>query len=300
MGFRSDLHLTGDQYAWLGSIFCAYGHELEALLGLMRDLGYLVGEYPLNVGLQKFPLAKYTAVMIVIWGAILCLMAVGGSFRGLMVIRLYVTYLLVRACRESLSLTHSFLGFFESIITPALTIFTSQYYKAAEQGTRTGKVIRSQPGTTHSCAGIWFSFNASGGIVGGALAYGLLHGQNGGHLSIAGWKLIFIILGAFTSFVGILFFILVPDSPDKARFLNEREREVAVLRVASNKTGAHSGKLKPEQVKEALLDPMVGCMLPGRHAADSRPGSIRLLLCSPVSRTEALRSESRAVYSHLR
>lgn len=57
---------------------------------LTADLGYLVGEYPLNMGLQRFPLAKYTAAMIIVWGAILCLMAVGGSFRALMVIRLCV------------------------------------------------------------------------------------------------------------------------------------------------------------------------------------------------------------------
>jgi len=61
---------------------------------LTADLGYLVGEYPLNMGLQRFPLAKYTAAMIIVWGAILCLMAVGGSFRALMVIRLCVALLL--------------------------------------------------------------------------------------------------------------------------------------------------------------------------------------------------------------
>ena len=105
--------------------------------------------------------------------------------------------------------------------------------------------------------GIWFSFNASGSIFGGALAYGLLHGQKAGTLSIAGWKLVFIILGAFTSFVGILFLVWVPDSPQTARFLNRREKEVAVLRVAGNMTGKHNSKLKPEQIKEALLDPMV-------------------------------------------
>jgi ACS family allantoate permease-like MFS transporter len=113
---------------------------------LTTDLGYLVGEYPLNIGLQKFPLAKYTAVMIILWGAILCLMAVGGSFRNLMVIRLFVVPQGDTDCPKAL--TDSFLGFFESIITPALTIFTSQYYKASEQGTRTGKTLCSCVGTS--------------------------------------------------------------------------------------------------------------------------------------------------------
>jgi hypothetical protein len=33
----------------------------------------------------------------------------------------------------------SFLGFFESSITPALSLFTAQYYKTREQGSRTGE-----------------------------------------------------------------------------------------------------------------------------------------------------------------
>jgi ACS family allantoate permease-like MFS transporter len=37
---------------------------------------------------QKLPLAKFTAANIVIWGAIVCLMAVGKNFTGLMIIRL--------------------------------------------------------------------------------------------------------------------------------------------------------------------------------------------------------------------
>lgn len=54
----------------------------------MPDLGYLAGSYPMNLLQQKLPLAKFTALNIVIWGAIVCCMAVGKDFAGLMVVRL--------------------------------------------------------------------------------------------------------------------------------------------------------------------------------------------------------------------
>lgn len=52
------------------------------------DLGYLVGEYPMCILLQKFPIAKVTAANMIVWGVILAMMAVAHNFAGLMVVRL--------------------------------------------------------------------------------------------------------------------------------------------------------------------------------------------------------------------
>lgn len=46
----------------------------------------------------------------------------------------------------------------------------------------------------------------------------------------------------------------MPSSPETTRYLNERERGVAVLRVASNKSGIHDSRIKKYQVIEALTD----------------------------------------------
>lgn len=54
----------------------------------MADLGYLVGEYPMSLTLQRYPVAKVTSVMIVLWGTILTLISVGKNFTGLMILRL--------------------------------------------------------------------------------------------------------------------------------------------------------------------------------------------------------------------
>lgn len=52
LGIIDDAHLTTDQYNWLSSIFY---------------LGYLVAEVPQNMALQRFPVAKYLAVNLIVW-----------------------------------------------------------------------------------------------------------------------------------------------------------------------------------------------------------------------------------------
>lgn len=125
-------------------------------------------------------------------------------------------------------------------------MFTAQYYKRSEQGTRTG---------------IWFSFNASGAIVGSLLAFGLYTADHENKLAIAGWKLIFIILGLVTVAVGVLFALFVPDSPDKARFFTPEERLMAVERIRGNQQGVIDHTFRVEQVKEALKDPFVSAVI---------------------------------------
>ncbi|KAI9836329.1 MAG: hypothetical protein M1838_005082 [Thelocarpon superellum] len=104
MGLRTDLHLEGNDYSWLGSIFY---------------VGYILWEYPTNRLLQRLPLAKYSSFNIIIWGLILCCMAATKNFAGAVTVRF-------------------FLGVFEAAITPAFALFTSQWYTTKEQGMRTG------------------------------------------------------------------------------------------------------------------------------------------------------------------
>lgn len=46
----------------------------------------------------------------------------------------------------------------------------------------------------------------------------------------------------------------MPSSPETTKYLTERERGVAILRVASNKSGIHDTRIKKYQVIEALTD----------------------------------------------
>jgi ACS family allantoate permease-like MFS transporter len=104
MGLKTDIHLTGDNYQWLGSMFY---------------IGYLAWEYPTNRLLQRLPLAKWSAFNIIAWGGTLCCLAAVENFAGAVAIRFL-------------------LGVFEAAVTPGFALFTSQWYTKEEQGTRTG------------------------------------------------------------------------------------------------------------------------------------------------------------------
>lgn len=99
----------------------------------------------------------------------------------------------------------------------------------------------------------WYYGNCVANLVGGLIAYGI------GSIditTIANWQLLFLFLGAITSFIGIVLFILLPDSPAKAIFLNKWQRAVAVQRTVRNKTGVlDTGSFKWEQAWMAVKDP---------------------------------------------
>ncbi|BEJ05647.1 hypothetical protein CcaverHIS641_0301690 [Cutaneotrichosporon cavernicola] len=87
MGIRSAAKLTISQYAWLGSIYY---------------FGYLAGGYPMAIGHQKLPAAKFTSATIILWGC---------------------TTMVTAACKTYAQL---------------MVMFTAEWYKKSEQSTRVG------------------------------------------------------------------------------------------------------------------------------------------------------------------
>lgn len=82
------------------------------------------------------------------------------------------------------------------------------------------------------------------------------------------------VLGAVTTLWGIYLFFMLPDSPVNARFFDERQKAIAVKRVAENRvrspslssvqgtksfwpgqTGIKNKQFKMYQVREAFVDP---------------------------------------------
>lgn len=134
------------------------------------------------------------------------------------------------------------MGIFESSLSPALILFTTQWYRKKEQGSRTG---------------IWASFVTWGGILGALIAYGLYTNWLKKKLLIAAWRALFIILGSLTIFLGVVFFFIVPDTPETAWFLNSEERDIARRRTAENMQALHTKEHRWYQVREAFKDPAV-------------------------------------------
>lgn len=202
--------------------------------------GYLGGLFVLPPLMQKSKyLMKTLSVIIILWGMVLALHSAPSVN--------YASFIFLRCL----------LGFLESAITPAFTIITAQYWKQDEQFLRI-------------C--IWFGFNGFGGIWGSAIAYGLFIREN--TYSISPWKIVFIVTGCITIFTGILMAFLLPDSPDKAWFLTEREKLMLVERIRGNQQGFGNHHIKKKQIVEAFIDPRTWLYFLYSFAADIPNGGL--------------------------
>ena len=66
---------------------------------------------------------------------------------------------------------------------------------------------------------------------------------------------VFLIFGAFSIVTGVFALWLLPDLPSTAKFLTERQRAIAVDRVAVNRQGVKNHQFKWYQVWQATRDP---------------------------------------------
>lgn len=71
----------------------------------------------------------------------------------------------------------------------------------------------------------------------------------------------YLVLGDLTIVLGFVIFFLVPDTPMKARFLNNEEKVALLEHIKVNQTGVSHRRFHPKQMVEGVLD--VGCWLLG-------------------------------------
>ncbi|KAJ4187773.1 hypothetical protein NW767_012239 [Fusarium falciforme] len=168
-------------------------------------------------------------------------MAISVFFWGLMVI------LMTQSRDYSSALGVRFImGIFEAAVTPGLTLMTGFWYTRREIPLR-------------QC--IWYSSLGWGGIVGSYISMGV--SKLPVNLKPERWELIFFIynktdtfqLGGATCLWAFVIWFLLPDSPSNARFLNHRERLIAVKRVAANETGIKNKAFDKNQVVLGFTDP---------------------------------------------
>lgn len=144
-------------------------------------LGYLVFVFPMSYLLMKMPLSRTTGAIIVMWGITIMCTAACKNMAGFLALR-------------------TLLGALESAVMPAYVVLTSQYYKRNQQYSRT------------LC---WVAMNGFGTMLSNLLGIGLLN-RHSHYLSLHGWKILYIIMGAMTIFLGIVFFFYMPNSPAEA------------------------------------------------------------------------------------
>ncbi|KAK3047070.1 hypothetical protein LTR09_011495 [Extremus antarcticus] len=99
--------------------------------------------------------------------------------------------------------------------------------------------------------GIFLSGSALANAYGGALAYGIARAN----ANISGWRLLFIIEGVPTVLLAAIGFYCLPDRAETARFLNAREREIAVAFAGTQPGEADKNHVDVKKLFGALTDP---------------------------------------------
>ncbi|CAG7986298.1 unnamed protein product [Penicillium olsonii] len=181
-------------------------------------VGQLVSEYPFIYLMSRLPLTKFVGATVIVWGIICMCLAAPQSFAGFAAVRFL-------------------LGFSEGAVSPAFVTITSIWYRNKEHNLRTA---------------LWISMNGLAQVLGCFLMYGI---GKSNFLTIAPWRVLFIICGAITVAAGVAFFFLMPNGPKDAWFLNAREREVLSLRMAQDRDGGDKASFSLVQLKETLMDP---------------------------------------------
>lgn len=140
----------------------------------------------------------------------------------------------------TLLVSRIFLGIFEATIGPSLMIISSQWYTKSEQAPRFS---------------FWYLGLGLGQIIGGAVSYGFQHVAPGA--ALAGWRIMFLVLGCLTVVFGLCAYFFLPDTPWQAPWLSDAEKVALLRHVCVNQTGIENKSIRLKEVKEAVLDPQV-------------------------------------------
>ncbi|KAJ5558641.1 hypothetical protein N7461_002613 [Penicillium sp. DV-2018c] len=186
-------------------------------LGSIFYFGYLIAQWPAGYALQKLPVGKFLSITTIIWGCLLMTTPACYNFTGIAINRFL-------------------LGMTEAVVTPGFVLMTGMWYTSEEQPLRLEA---------------WYCTNGIATMFGGLIGYAVGHITTG----LPRWMYVFLIFGAVSASVGIAALIFLPDLPSTAKFLNERERAIAVERVAINRQGVKTRQFKWYQVRQAAEDP---------------------------------------------
>ena len=185
--------------------------------GTIFYFGYLISQFPSAYLIQRLPVGRFVSITTFVWGIILMTTPACTSFAGIATNRF-------------------FLGVTEATVNPAFVFIMSIWYTNDEQPLRL---------ETYYCT------NGIATMFGGLIGYAVGHITTG----LQRWQYVFLIFGAATFAWGLVSFFWLPDFPTTARFLDERQRQIAIDRVARNRTGIKNHNFKKDQAIQCLRDP---------------------------------------------
>ncbi|KAE8150255.1 major facilitator superfamily domain-containing protein [Aspergillus avenaceus] len=191
-------------------------------LGSILYLAQLVMQPVAALLLVKAPTGKLIGSAVFLWGSSLAIMAACTDFPSLLGMRFT-------------------LGAFEAMIAPSCVAVTQMWWRRGEQTLRTA---------------LWNGMNGVTFIVGSLFTYGLGHIHSN---TLYSYQIIFMFCGLLTVAFSFFILLLMPDSPMEAKYLNHREKVIAVERLRANQMGIVSREWRWDHVQETLCDLKTWC-----------------------------------------
>lgn len=162
-------------------------------------------------------MTKWLSVLAIIWGIATACTAATFNYHSLLVARIFA-------------------GIFESPTSPCLMLISSQWYTSQEQASRYS---------------FWMCGVGMAQTSGAFISYGFQHVHT---TMLSSWRVMYLVLGLITSFVGIIGVFILPSSPMTATFLTESEKVALLNHIAVNQTDIENRHFKWRQLKEAAFD----------------------------------------------
>lgn len=156
---------------------------------------YVLVEAPWAIALKKITPRVLMTGLCIIWSLTTIFSGFVTSIGGM-----YAARLVLGAC--------------EGGLFPGLNLYLTMVYKREEQAKRVSYL---------------FVCTALSGAFGGLLAYLLLKMDGVG--GYAGWRWVYIIEGIFSVVVAVVVWFGLPNNPDNAYFLNDRENQLMKIRA---------------------------------------------------------------------
>ncbi|KAK8081132.1 pantothenate transporter [Apiospora hydei] len=172
--------------------------DAYALVTVFYYIPYIVGEAPSNLLIKRFSPSKWQSRILVSWGIVLGLHCLARNSAGLYT-------------------TRFFLGLFEAGQFPGVILQMCYWYRPDEMSLR--------------LLYFYICGNLSG-IFSGILAFAFDHLSGYGGLS--GWQWLFLVESLATVVMGVIVWFTLPDFPDTASWLSEKERAFIQARLPPN------------------------------------------------------------------
>ncbi|KAI0136215.1 major facilitator superfamily domain-containing protein [Xylariales sp. AK1849] len=181
-------------------------------------IGYFSFEIPSNIMLKKLRPSRWIAFLMFSWGVIT--IGLGGTHNF-----------------SQVTGVRFLLGAFEAGLFPGLVYYLTFWYRSDERSVRVAFILASA---------------TLAGAFGGAIAYGIGHMNQASGLSA--WRWLFIIEGIPSCLSAVLVWFILPDYPERAKWLSETEKDLAVQRLYLEGSKGDGRSITWEEAKATLTD----------------------------------------------